>query len=162
MSIADRFYRKVSVTEGGCHVWSGAQNGWGYGRLRRGARSARHSSAHRVAWELKNGPVPDGLFVLHRCDNRACVNPDHLWLGTHSDNMRDMIAKGRHKIGNVVGPRPPRPPNVLPPISVRVSTKMRRQIEELAAMEGCSISAVCRRLVTRWLERDDDGGGLAA
>lgn len=59
--------------------------------------------SHRAAWELTHGPVPDGLFVLHRCDNPPCCNPAHLFLGTRGDNNRDARAKGRHVHGERVG-----------------------------------------------------------
>jgi hypothetical protein len=76
----------------GCWVWSGATNRKGYGvYIFRG----KYVGAHRVAWTLFRGPIPDGLFVLHRCDNPPCLNPDHLFLGTHNDNMIDMVLKGR-------------------------------------------------------------------
>jgi hypothetical protein len=91
--MSERFYRKVRQEgEGGCHVWTGAHNVWGYGRLKIGGKMY---SAHRVAWEFTNGPIPGGLFVLHRCDNRHCVNPEHLFLGTQLDNVHDMHAKNR-------------------------------------------------------------------
>jgi hypothetical protein len=71
-----------------CIEWGGKRDRDGYGR--RGARLA-----HRLTWEEVNGPIPHGLCICHRCDNPPCVNPDHLFLGTHADNRRDSVAKGR-------------------------------------------------------------------
>jgi HNH endonuclease len=79
-----------------CWQWLGATRN-GYGKIICQADHKRtYVTAHRLAWELFNGPIPPGLDVLHRCDNPACCNPAHLFLGTHSDNMRDREAKGRH------------------------------------------------------------------
>lgn len=98
---ADRFWRYVrrSTDENGCWLWTGSTVTGGYGRLAVGSRtdgSRRIERAHRIAWELDNLQcVPAGMFVLHRCDTPACVNPDHLFLGTHQDNLLDADAKGR-------------------------------------------------------------------
>ena len=87
-----RFWSKV--TKGpDCWIWNGATDWAGYGHCKVGKKL---TGAHRRSWELLVGPVPDGMKVLHKCDVRNCVNPDHLWIGTHSDNMRDMVSKGRH------------------------------------------------------------------
>lgn len=96
-----RFFSKVRITPG-CWLWQ-ASGTRGYGVFGIDAKTTR--LAHRVSWEIHNGPVPDDLWVLHRCDTPACVNPDHLWLGTHEDNMQDMAAKRRGRGGHPSGLR---------------------------------------------------------
>jgi hypothetical protein len=94
--VADRFWPKVEKTDG-CWLWTGATDRRGYGKIFDGA--GKLLIASRVAHELCIGPIPDGLCVLHKCDNPPCVNPDHLFLGTFGDNTQDMLAKGRNRNG---------------------------------------------------------------
>lgn len=75
-----------------CWLWQGTKNPNGYGHMR---VQGHFRSAHRLAWEYSNGPIPPGLFVCHTCDTPLCMKPDHLFLGTHQDNMKDMARKGR-------------------------------------------------------------------
>jgi hypothetical protein len=76
----------------GCHLWQGARNDGGYGTLTVGCRSQR---AHRLAWSLRHGPIPPRVDVCHRCDERRCVNPDHLFVESHAANMADRGRKAR-------------------------------------------------------------------
>ena len=80
----------------GCWLWVGHIQGGGYGTLH--IRPHLHL-AHRLSWELNVGPIPEGQNVLHHCDNPPCVRPSHLFLGSHADNVRDMVAKGRNAKG---------------------------------------------------------------
>ena len=77
-----------------CIEWTGARDSKGYGNKN---IAGKYFKTHRLAYAWVNGPIPDGMWVLHKCDNPPCCNPDHLFLGTHKDNMRDMKEKGRAK-----------------------------------------------------------------
>jgi len=86
------YCRTQFVSETGCWEYCGAKNPGGYGIIR---GCPQTYLAHRVAWILDNGPIPQGVCVCHTCDNPSCINPAHLWLGTRADNNRDKEEKGR-------------------------------------------------------------------
>lgn len=105
--LSERFEEKVDRSGGlhACHIWIGARGWNGYGRISRGGQHEGMVTASRAAWELAFGPIPDGLWVLHHCDNPPCVNVEHLYLGTHRENMADVKARGRgrnHNSGKTV------------------------------------------------------------
>lgn len=101
-----RFWRFVDKVSSDCWEWTGAIKGSGYGYIRNEGRIDR---AHRVAWELEYGPIPEGKWVLHTCDNPRCVNPGHLYLGDRAQNMRDAHKRRRIDLKRVASfPRPGR------------------------------------------------------
>jgi hypothetical protein len=99
-SYADRFAASIlPEPNSGCWLWDAGIDAYGYGRIASGKRPGEKLKAHRLSYELHCGPISHGANVLHRCDVRLCVNPSHLFLGSHQDNHADMVRKRRHCIG---------------------------------------------------------------
>lgn len=97
VTVEERYWSKVDKS-GDCWLWQASTNtNNGYGRFWAN-KEAGHTLAHRFVWELVNGPIPDGMEVCHSCDTPACVRPEHLFLGSHSDNIADCVAKGRNNL----------------------------------------------------------------
>lgn len=121
------------VPETACLIWCGAIDSWGYGRF---AWRGKARKSNRVAYTIAKGDIPDGLSVLHTCDTPACVNPDHLFLGTHKENMEDRDAKGRVRSGERSGKAR------WPDATVKAIVEADGTQEEIAARFGCGHSIV--------------------
>ena len=137
---AERFWARVSKTDN-CWEWTGSKSR-GYGSFSMG-REYGTKRSHRMSYEMAYGPIPEGLFVCHHCDNPGCVRPDHLFVGTHADNMLDAIKKGRltHP-----GPRKtPRKPKVV--VIYDQDPSLAAKVEELSAL------ALERGRDVAWLQR---------
>lgn len=98
VSLATRLLAKVDATEkhgprGDCWKWNGATDSWGYGRI---AVNGKNRTAHRLSYALFRGPVPSDKLVLHKCDVAHCINPAHLYIGTHADNVNDAYRRNRY------------------------------------------------------------------
>ena len=105
----------------GCILWHGHYDWGGYARINLPVPGGNHVyKAHRVAWQVKNGPIPAGMHLCHKCDNRGCINPDHLFLGSNAENMADKVAKGRQARGE----------------KMRVNKLTASQVMEIYNMEG--------------------------
>ena len=144
-SDVERFLLKVKV-QPGCWEWQGAKNHLGYAIF----SNAWHHSAHRVAYEMFVGAIPDGKCVLHTCDNRCCVNPGHLWIGTQADNIADMDKKGRRVNGDRKGEK-----NAQSKLTVEDVREIRRRASKgethrsLAQEFGLAQSSVVSNVVNR-------------
>lgn len=103
MTLMERFNANHQKLENGCWEWTGEKDMQGYGMVRilphKDCPDIKRIKGHRLSWMLFNGPLPMHLLICHKCDRRSCVNPEHLFLGTQKDNMRDCIKKGRHMHG---------------------------------------------------------------
>jgi predicted XRE-type DNA-binding protein len=99
-NVTERFWEKVLETDT-CWLWTGCKTKKGYGCFT--PRRSYSLSVHRFAWYLLKGDIPDGLSVLHKCDVRNCVNPDHLYLGTQKQNVQDRVNRKRSAIGEKAG-----------------------------------------------------------
>lgn len=100
-----RLRAKTTVGETGCWEWQGTlyANGYGQIKLATGKPGGRAAYVHRLSWQLHFGQIPKGVYVCHRCDNRLCWNPSHLWLGSNRENRLDSVAKRRHAHGESAG-----------------------------------------------------------
>lgn len=130
----------------GCWLWMGQVDRSGYGRRSNGSYDFRPT--HKVFWEDRNGPVPGGLCVLHRCDVRCCVNPDHMFLGTKTDNSIDKVIKGRqargaaHSEATRRGFRVPYRRRILSEDEISTIRIGTLTAKETAALYGCSVKIV--------------------
>lgn len=134
-----------------CWNWTGHIGGHGYGLL--AMTRGRQFMAHRLSWEFYYGEIPKGMFVCHHCDNRKCVNPSHLFIGTYLDNINDMVKKGRHAIGEQTGIAKLNPAKVLSIFKEEESYRYLAKKYNISVSQICSIK---NRKDWRWLTCSQD------
>jgi hypothetical protein len=157
----EEFWRHVAVgKQNECWLWTHRKNRDGYGTLNItvGVRTYKALLAHRRAWEITRGEIPDGKIVCHKCDNPACVNPAHLWVGTHADNVRDKVRKGRHPRGENASSHKLSESDV---VSIKARLPQGVRSDKLAAEYAVSpvtISDIKRGITWRHITADSDNG----
>lgn len=153
-SLSARFWRQVDRRgPDECWPWTAHTNNQGYGMIGVETRGVFHKAlSHRIAWEMQNGPIPEGLKVLHRCDTPLCVNPRHLFLGTMKQNTEDMVAKGRSARGVKHGSAKLTPDEVL---VIRNEYAAGETIEDLASrfcVSEWAVSDIVTNRNWKWLQ----------
>ena len=151
--IKDRIRERVAIDERGCWLWLGQLFKDGYGQIAIGRDSPKR--AHRISYAEFCGPIPAGMWVLHKCDTPACVNPEHLFLGTAKDNTQDMLAKGRR--GDLSGENHPNARHTERFVwAMRRLVKHGTPIAQLAAMYRLTYGAMHQLVRGRvWKNIDD-------
>ena len=146
----DRLLKYTNKTET-CWIWTGYKCYWGYGII---SVKSKPKKAHRIAYEVWKGPIPDGLLIRHLCNNPACINPDHLEIGTHQDNMNDKVRANRQSRN--CGPKGTRcATNKLAEEQVQSILQSKEKGRILAQQYGVSegtISSIRHRRVWKWLD----------
>ncbi len=131
----------------GCLLWFGVTNNKGYGII---YYQGKHTLTHRLSWSLANGPIPKGLFVLHKCDTPPCINPEHLFLGTQKDNIRDAVRKGRFNTADKNGRNNPNTnltnADVL---AIREGNKTTSEFSKQYGIKNVAIRRIQRRITWR-------------
>ncbi len=137
-----RFWGRIKIAEG-CWLWQGAVNTTGYG-MACWANGEKNIVAHRLVYQMVKGPVPEGIEVCHTCDVPRCCNPEHLFLGTHQDNMQDRVRKGR--IGRVLKPDEVRQ------IRKLIGTKSQEEIAAMFGVRPLAINDIRLGSTFQWLK----------
>lgn len=147
MTVADRLERNsIPEPNSGCQLWLGAIDSSGQGRMK---VDGKWVSPHRAAYAEKHGPIPPGLFLCHKCDVRLCINVDHVWPGSHQDNMDDMVKKGR----SLRGARHWRSQLTSEQVeAIRSDRRTRREIGREYGVHHSRITAI--KLGKSWKQRD--------
>jgi hypothetical protein len=130
--------------ETGCWVWQRSYRGNGYAQLTLSGR--RQVAGHRAAWSAYRGAIPQGMYVCHRCDNPACCNPDHLFLGTAKENTRDCMSKGRLRPGKAGGARKLSGEQIAMIPALRAIGMLQREIGAALGVSQVRVSQVLRSM----------------
>ena len=146
LPLSERVFKRLLVMPSGCWEWQGFRQPFGYGTIARGTREEGKVLVHRAMWEIVVGPIPEGIDVLHECDNPPCANPAHLFLGTQADNNADKTAKGRQCRGET---RPGAKLSYEKARSIRADSRPQRTIAAEYGVAQRTISKVQRGEIWR-------------